>query len=420
MILFAEEPRGSGRPAAEHHRRPVRGRRLFVIAGAAALAMTAAACGGGSSGGGSDASSGSADTSPYTIGAILDLTGPTAASDAFQLQGIKLAIKQVNDAGGINGHQLELKTADDAANPAQDGPAYQRLVEQGHAVALLGPTISGDVQAVLTQQQRSGVYVPVMGIGGDPSLFEGDNNKWYFGASQNVKLFAEQEVKALMEHSAVANKNFGVIYSDIAAAKSSADFAKAEVKAEGGTFSSEPSVGLTQTDMLPQLQKMKNAGVNQVIGDLITSPPTILAFLHGIAQLNWKVQWLLPDIGLSEIYGTVPNSLLEGGMVGNICDPRTSSFKQMLSDYKAMFGKTAPPSSYDSLGAMYGGAKTLFAAMDQAADASNADQVLAALNATSGATNYCGADPITLNENKHWLNDNYPFAHIVDGKKVFY
>lgn len=412
MILSAEESRGS-------RRRPWN--RPVVVASAAALALVTAACSSSSSGGSPSSGGTSAATkSPYTIGAILDLTGPTAASDAFQLKGIKLAISQVNAAGGINGHKLVLKTADDGADPSKDGPAYQRLVEQGHAIALLGPTLSGNVQAALSQAQRDGTFVPVMGIGGDPSLFTGSNAKWYFGASQQVALFAQQEVREMVKESKLPNKTFGVIYSDIAAAKSSADDAKAEVKAENQKFASEPAVGLTQTDMLPQLQQMKNAGVNEVVGDLITSPPTILGFLHGIAQLNWKVQWMLPDIGLSEIYGTVPNSLLEGGLVGNICDPRTSSFKQMLSDYQTMYGKAAPTSSYDSLGTMYGGAKTLFAALGRASDATNAQQVLDALNSTSDATNYCGTDPVTLSTTKHYLNDKYTFAKIHNGKKVFF
>lgn len=356
---------------------------------------------------------------PITIAAILDLTGPTAASDAFQLQGIKLAISQINAAGGVHGHPLQLNSTDDGANPANDGPAYQRLVEQGHAVALLGPTLSGDVQAVLQEQQRSGVHVPIVGIGGDPPLFEGSGGKWYFGASQQVALFAQQEVQALIKHANVPNKVFGVIYSDIAAAKSAADYAKAEVLKEHQSFAAEPAVGLSQTDMLPQLQQMKSAGVNLVIGDLLTSPPTILGFLHGISQLNWNVQWFLPDIGLSELYGTVPNNLIEGGIVGNICDPRTSQFQQMLSAYNTMFGKTAPAGSYDSLGAMYNGARTLFEAMNRASN-TGANQILAALNSTKNQPNYCGTTPVNLSPNKHYLNDTYTFAHIVNGSKVYY
>jgi branched-chain amino acid transport system substrate-binding protein len=391
-----------------------------MVAGVAVLALVAAACGGGSSSGSTSGGSTGGSAAPYTIGAILDLTGPTAASDAFQLQGIKLAISQVNAAGGVHGHKLVLKTVDDAANPAMDGPAYQKLVEQGHAIALLGPTLSADVSAVLTEQQRSNDYVPVVGMGGDPSLFAGSNNKWYFGASIQDDLFAQQEVKILQAHAAGASQTFGVIYSDIVSAKSSADGVKAAVKASNGAFASEPAVGLSQTDLLPQLQQMKNAGVNTMIGELITTPATILGFLHGIAQLNWKVQWLLPDIGLSEIYGTVPNSLIDGGMVGNICDPRTSNFSQLLAAYKTMYGKAAPSSSYDSLGAMYGGAKTLFSALSKSADASSETGVLATLNATSGAPNYCGTDAINLNTNRHWLNDQFTFAKIVNGKKVFY
>ena len=418
MTLPCKWAKVTTRPSADrpdHDRWPPRLKRSTPLAALAVAAMLAVvpACSSSSS------KPKAATGTPITIGAILDLTGPTAASDAYQLQGIKLAMSQINAAGGVHGHPLQLSSADDGANPANDGPAYQRLVEQGHAVALLGPTLSGDVQAVLQEQQRSGVYVPVVGIGGDPSLFEGSNAKWYFGASQQVALFAQQEVQALVKHANVSNKVFGVIYSDIAAAKSAADDAKAEVLKEHQSFAAEPAVGLTQTDMLPQLQQMKSAGVNLVVGDLLTSPPTILGFLHGISQLSWNVQWFLPDIGLSQLYGTVPNSLLEGGIVGNICDSRTSQFQQMLAAYNTMFGKAAPAGSYDSLGAMYNGARTLFTAMNRASN-TQPNQVLNALNSTKDQANYCGGTPVNLSPSKHYLNDTYTFAHIVNGSKVYY
>src|SRR5580700_1631970 len=134
MILSATGPDGSSRSDSRDYAvgpGPTRRRRAILpsLEAGAVLSLVTAACGASS---GSGATSGS--HTPYTIAAILDLTGPTAASDAFQLQGIKIAISQVNAAGGIHGHKLVLKTADDGANPAEDGPAYQRLVEQGHAI----------------------------------------------------------------------------------------------------------------------------------------------------------------------------------------------------------------------------------------------------------------------------------------------
>ena len=363
---------------------------------------------------------GAASGSPITIAAILDLTGPTAASDAAQLQGIKLAIHQVNSSGGIHGHQINLVVADDAANPAEDITDYQRLVEQGHAVAVLGPTLTGDSQAVIQEQDRSGVYVPQISPSGDASLIYGAASKWFFAAGLNTKLFAEQEVTTLLQHSNVKHKKFGYIVSNIVSAVDTANLAKADVIKAGQKFVGAQVVGLTETDLTAAEAKLKADGVNELLQFLITSPSTILGFLNGFSQLNWKVQWEAPDISLSELYGTIPNSLINGGIIGNTCDPLGKGFQSMLQGYQDFYGQPAPQTNYDSTGIMYNGARVLFAAMDRASDPTNSASILAALNSTKNFANDCGSAPITLSPTHHWFNSSYAYSKIVNGVKNYF
>src|SRR5690554_3642779 len=51
------------------------------------------------------------------IGVIMSLTGPFAAIGQTELRGIELAAAQVNEAGGIEGRQIELVVLDDASDP---------------------------------------------------------------------------------------------------------------------------------------------------------------------------------------------------------------------------------------------------------------------------------------------------------------
>src|SRR5215467_6290385 len=55
---------------------------------------------------------------PIKIGMVAPLTGPAAESGRFQTQGAKLAVEEINKAGGVLGRPLELTIEDDqTTNP---------------------------------------------------------------------------------------------------------------------------------------------------------------------------------------------------------------------------------------------------------------------------------------------------------------
>src|SRR3974390_3035145 len=55
---------------------------------------------------------------PIKIGMVIPLTGSIAESGKYGIQGAKLAIEEVNKAGGVLGRPLELVIEDDqSANP---------------------------------------------------------------------------------------------------------------------------------------------------------------------------------------------------------------------------------------------------------------------------------------------------------------
>ena len=55
-------------------------------------------------------------------------TGPLAAFGVIG-QGMQVYFDKINEEGGIDGHQLELVTKDDAYDPAKSGPAVQEAIE---------------------------------------------------------------------------------------------------------------------------------------------------------------------------------------------------------------------------------------------------------------------------------------------------
>ena len=85
------------------------------------------------------ASSGSASSSPVTIGVSLSLSGDFAADgQAFQ-RGYQLWAQDQNAKGGLLGRQVKLDILSDASQPAQVVTNYNKLIGSNHDALVLGP-----------------------------------------------------------------------------------------------------------------------------------------------------------------------------------------------------------------------------------------------------------------------------------------
>lgn len=72
------------------------------------------------------------------IGAVLPLTGTAAPYGENARQGIDLAVKEINAAGGINDRQIEIIYEDDATDPAKSLTATKKLIEVDEAQIIIG------------------------------------------------------------------------------------------------------------------------------------------------------------------------------------------------------------------------------------------------------------------------------------------
>jgi branched-chain amino acid transport system substrate-binding protein len=113
---------------------------LMVVAVAATT--TLAGCGGGGSspagpGGGGSSAGGSAGTGPIVIGAAIATSGFMTSFDTPDMAGFKIAMDEVNAAGGINGRQVQLITADSASTPEGAKKAATDLVARGAQIMLV-------------------------------------------------------------------------------------------------------------------------------------------------------------------------------------------------------------------------------------------------------------------------------------------
>jgi ABC-type branched-subunit amino acid transport system substrate-binding protein len=97
------------------------------------------------------------------IGFIAPITGEgdTVVITEHSLNGIKLALEQVNAAGGVNGQKLEVISKDEPVDPAQAVQGAKELEASG-VVAIIGPTneVGPEIVKQVTQPARLPLISP--------------------------------------------------------------------------------------------------------------------------------------------------------------------------------------------------------------------------------------------------------------------
>lgn len=120
---------------------------------AAAGADTTAAAGGDTTAAADTAAAGPA----FKIGVVGPLTGPAAAYGVAVKNGVDLAIKEINVAGGIGGTLLEMNPQDDEHDPEKAVNAYNTLKDWGMQM-LVGAVTSKPCIAVSAESANDNLF----------------------------------------------------------------------------------------------------------------------------------------------------------------------------------------------------------------------------------------------------------------------
>ncbi|MGQ0626764.1 MAG: ABC transporter substrate-binding protein, partial [Phycisphaerales bacterium] len=79
---------------------------------------------------------------PVLVGHYASLTGPEATFGQSTSRGIRLALKEINESGGLIGRMIELKEYDTKGEAKEAGTNVTRLITSDKVVAVLGGVAS--------------------------------------------------------------------------------------------------------------------------------------------------------------------------------------------------------------------------------------------------------------------------------------
>lgn len=116
------------------------------------------------------------------LGVVTALSGPMAAPGVFQMNGFKLAVEELNAAGGISvagrKYTVELKVYDTRASPSEGASAMQRLATVDKVPVVLGELSSGVAAAIAPIAQDYSMPL-ILTVPTGPNLTE-QNNPFLF------------------------------------------------------------------------------------------------------------------------------------------------------------------------------------------------------------------------------------------------
>ncbi len=98
-----------------------------------------------------------ADHATINIGFFGDLTGPTFNFGMSAKNGVLMAADEINQAGGINGRQIDIVIEDDKGSPEEAAQVSGKLIERYKVVAIIGAGASGNSLASAPKAQAARV-----------------------------------------------------------------------------------------------------------------------------------------------------------------------------------------------------------------------------------------------------------------------
>lgn len=123
-----------------------------IFIGVAAMMVILAGCG--------NANTANNDEETIKIGSMFELTGAAAAYGTSMNNAVHMAVDEINEAGGIDGKQVEIVEYDTKTDETEATSITTRLGTRDNVAAIIGPATTGSMQAAIPSANAA--EVPIM------------------------------------------------------------------------------------------------------------------------------------------------------------------------------------------------------------------------------------------------------------------
>jgi branched-chain amino acid transport system substrate-binding protein len=199
---------------------------------------------------------------PIKIGAFFALSGPAAPIGTPTKLVAEMVVDQINKAGGINGQPIELIVGDTESDPAKAASIAKKFIFSDKVAAIIGPTSTGEGMQVKKIVEEAGMPT-FMTVGGDPPIMKETGPFTYIFKSPQRSSTAVKKLYSYLKEKKLTK--VALLTASDPFGKDGTVWLKKLAPDFGLTLVAEESFGPKDTDMTPQLTKIKNAAPQAIV-----------------------------------------------------------------------------------------------------------------------------------------------------------
>ena len=223
------------------------------------------------------------------IANIVELSGGGATAGTNFKNGVELAVKEINAAGGILGKKIVTVTSDTQSNPGVAKGLTQKAVDDD-VFAIFGPVFSGSIMVSMAESRRA--EVPNW-TGGEAASITQQGNPYVFRTSFTQATAMPKVARYINTKS----KNIAVLYVNNDFGKGGLDMIKKALANSPTKIAAEVSTEPGQVDWSAAVLRAKNSGADAVF--VYTNEEESARALRELRKQGWDK----PIIGETTLTG---------------------------------------------------------------------------------------------------------------------
>ena len=197
-----------------------------------------------------------AQTSPIRIVGLVELSGTGTTSGTNFNDGVKLAVKEINAAGGILGRKVDYTSNDTQSQPQTAKALAVKAIDDG-AYVVMGPVFSGSILVSMAETKRA--EIPNF-TGGEAAAITQQGNPYIFRTSFTQASAIPKVARYLKDN--VKAKTIAVIFTNNDFGKGGRDVIMKAAEAQGIKVVADISTDPGQLDFSGPVLKAKQSNAD--------------------------------------------------------------------------------------------------------------------------------------------------------------
>lgn len=340
-----------------------------------------------------------------TFGVICSITGNFPLAGENTQKGVNLALKEINEAGGVLGKELKVSFQDDQGNQTGGMNAVNRLISE-KVVAIIGPNMSSNVIAMSDVVASS--KMPTL-VGGTSPKIEDLGNEYIFRIRPSDNITASAAAQFMCEEQGV--KKLGLIYN-------TDDFGTGakgvieEYLADKDVELIAEGVNSGDTDLSGQITKMMAEDVEGMIYWGHDAEVAILA--RQVNELGLEIP-IVTSGSLPQVVSAIDGTYIDGWYVA--LDECMNEPRKEIEDFVEAYKKEYEDSMPELYAAAFYGATKLLADAIERAGSTDSEAICKALKETKDFPGIIGV--YNYQENHDMLSNCSIMQYDVDKNEIF-